>query len=99
MRALSPRQHPCRSTWYPRIRYDATRVAISVATGDGTAQTCVLKHDRSDGVQYRRAARRLRMVQPSNNQVLEQFKAKMIEKHEMTLRASMDLVRISNGIL
>ena len=39
------------------------------------------------------------MAQPEKNQVLEAFKAKMIEKHEVTLRASMELVRISNGLL
>lgn len=39
------------------------------------------------------------MTQPDLNPTLEAFKAKMLEKHERTLRASMELVRISNGIL
>jgi Family of unknown function (DUF5677) len=39
------------------------------------------------------------VTQPNPNLTLEYFKAKMLEKHEVTLRASMELVKISNGIL
>ena len=39
------------------------------------------------------------MTQPGPNLTLEAFKAKMLEKHEVTLRASMEVVKISNGIL
>ena len=39
------------------------------------------------------------MTQPGPNVTLEAFEAKMLEKHEVTLRASMELVKISNGIL
>ena len=39
------------------------------------------------------------MTQPSANVTLEAFKAKMLEQHEVTLRASMELVKISNGLL
>jgi putative transposase len=35
------------------------------------------------------------MTQPGPNVTLEAFKAKMLEKHEVTLRASMELVKIS----
>lgn len=38
-------------------------------------------------------------MQPDANPVLEAFKAQMIEKHELTLRASMELVRIADGVL
>ncbi len=39
------------------------------------------------------------MTEPAKNPVLEAFKEKMIAHHEITLRASMELVKISNGIL
>ncbi len=39
------------------------------------------------------------MTQPAKNEKLEAFKQQMIEKHEVTLRGSMDLVKISNEIL
>jgi hypothetical protein len=39
------------------------------------------------------------MAQPAKNEKLEAFREQMIEKHEVTLRASMDLVKISNGSL
>ena len=39
------------------------------------------------------------MAQPAKNEKLEAFKEQMIEKHEVTLRASMDLVKISNKLL
>lgn len=39
------------------------------------------------------------MTQPGQTLTLEAFKAKMLEKHEVTLRASMEVVKISNGIL
>ena len=39
------------------------------------------------------------MTHPAKNETLEAFKQQMIEKHEVTLRASMDLVKISNEVL